>query len=481
MAPSPFLFFSHHRLLLLLLVLPHGPIILARAAEGKFDPLLPSIGISAMHMQLLNSDRVVIFDRTNFGRSNISLPDGKCRRDPNETALTEDCTAHSVEYDVASNSVRPLMILTDTWCSSGAVMYDGSLVQTGGYNGGDHVVRTYESCSINNSCDWRETNHRLTQRRWYATNQVLPDGRQIIIGGRRQFNNEFYPKTSAADRSYNLPFLVQTNDPRIENNLYPFVFLNVDGNLFIFANNRAILFDYANWAVLKNYPVIPGGDPRNYPSTGSAILLPLRNSSFGVEVLVCGGAPKGAYVAANNGNFTKAPNTCGRIQIDDPNPRWVIETMPSARVMGDMVLLPNGDVLIINGAGSGTAGWELARDPVLSPVIYRPNNLIGSRFEEQTASSVPRMYHSTVILLRDGRILVGGSNPHVYYNFTGVMYPTDLSIEGSRHHTYVRISQSCGHILFPPIHILKLGTDNNSRFISPFLCAGLMLLRSWLQ
>ncbi|KAL0438866.1 UNVERIFIED_CONTAM: Aldehyde oxidase GLOX1 [Sesamum latifolium] len=39
------------------------------------------------------------------------------------------------------------------------------------------------------------------------------------------------------------------------------------------------------------------------------------------------------------------------------------------------------------------------------------------------------MYHSTALLLRDGRILVSGSNPHAYYNFTGVLFPTDLTME----------------------------------------------------
>lgn len=78
---------------------------------------------------------------------------------------------------------------------------------------------------------------------------------------------------------------------------------------------------------------------------------------------------------------------------------------------------------------SGTAGWENGRDPVLSPVIYRPDNPVGARFELQNPSSIPRMYHSTAILLRDGRVLVGGSNPHIYYNFTGVLLPTELSLE----------------------------------------------------
>ncbi|KAI3759196.1 hypothetical protein L6452_06815 [Arctium lappa] len=410
----------HHLFLFFLLVLHAPP---CPAAGGSWSVLLPSIGISAMHMQLLPNDRVVMYDRTDFGISNISLPNGKCR--PNST----DCSAHSVEYDVGSNNIRPLMVLTNVWCSSGTLMRDGSLIQTGGWDDGYRRVRIYKSCG---TCDWQEIPNGLNQQRWYATNQLLPDGRQIIIGGRQAFNYEFYPKKSANENSPSLPFLVQTNDPNVENNLYPFVFLNPDGNLFLFANNRAILWDYSKNQVLKTYPTMPGGQPRNYPSTGSAVLLPLRlkqGIADAVQVLVCGGAPKGAFVNANNGKFDGALDTCGRIKISDQNPQWVMETMPLARVMGDMLLLPNGQVLIINGASAGVAGWELGRNPVLSPVTYRPDNQIGSRFEVQNPSTKPRVYHSTAVLLRDGRVLVGGSNPHDKYVFTNVLYPSELSLE----------------------------------------------------
>ncbi|GFZ10399.1 glyoxal oxidase-related protein [Actinidia rufa] len=223
MTPNPiFLFFLH---LSLFTLVPS-----AAAAGGQWVLLNQNIGIVAMHMQLLRNDRVVIFDRTDFGLSNISLPNGQCRNDPNDTTLQTDCSAHSVEYDVASNSIRPLTVLTDVWCSSGSVAPDGRLIQTGGFNDGDHVVRIYRPCS---DCDWDEIKSGLTQRRW--------------------------------------------------------------------------------------------------------------------------------------------------------------------------------DVLIINGASAGTAGWEVGRDPVLKPIIYQPDNLIGSRFEVQNPSDVPRMYHSTAVLLRDGRVLVGGS------------------------------------------------------------------------
>ncbi|KAI3726798.1 hypothetical protein L1987_66604 [Smallanthus sonchifolius] len=272
-----------------------------------------------------------------------------------------------VEYDVGSNTIRPLMVLTNVWCSSGTLMSDGTLVQTGGWADGYRRVTTYKSCG---TCDWKEIPNGLNQQRWYATNHLLPDGRQIIIDAKNQ--------------------------------------------------------------VVRTYPTMPGGQPRNYPSTGSAVLLPLwikQGVVEAVEVLVCGGTPKGAFANANNGRFDGALDSCGRIRISDNDPQWVMETMPLARVMGDMLLLPNGHVLIINGASAGVAGWELGRNPVLSPVTYRPDNQIGPRFEVQNPSTKPRVYDSTAVLLRDGRVLVGGSNPHDKYVFANALYPTELSLE----------------------------------------------------
>ncbi|PIA60631.1 hypothetical protein AQUCO_00300264v1 [Aquilegia coerulea] len=367
---------------------------------GEWRILHRSIGISAMHMQLLHNNQVVMFDRTDFGPSNLSLPFGRCRVDANDIALKNDCTAHSLLYDIGTNIYRPLMVQTDTFCSSGAVLPDGTFIQIGGYNDGDRTIRTLTPC-ITNDCDWIEHPEYLNERRWYATNQRLPDGRIIIVGGRRQFNYEFYPKGSGDDNTYELSFLRETNDDQ-ENNLYPFLHLLPNGNLFIFANTRAILFDYRRNQIVREFPQIPGGDPRNYPSSGSSVLLPIRFSDnpgrfIEAEVLICGGAPKGSAANALRGTFVLATPMCGRLRVTDSNPAWEMEQMPNRRVMGDMLILPTGDIIIINGARSGTAGWELGRHPVTIPLVYRPDE--------------------------------PSSNPHTNYSFTNVRYPTELSLE----------------------------------------------------
>ncbi|KAJ8764859.1 hypothetical protein K2173_010324 [Erythroxylum novogranatense] len=425
--------------------------------QGRWKLLKRSIGISAMHMQLLPNDKLIIFDRTNFGPSNISLPQGKCTSD----SLNTDCSAHSVEFDPITTSIRPLTILTDTWCSSGALLQEGTLVQTGGYGIGERVVRTFKPCA---GCDWLEDQNGLITPRWYASNQVLPDGRIIVVGGRYQFNYEFIPKFSASDLTlYKLPFLEETRySPRVPNNLYPFLHLSPDGNLFIFANDRAILFDYVNNNVVRSYPVMPGGVSRNYPSTGSSVLLPIvlnsnLNISTDAEVLICGGALPDSNEQADAGIFIPASKSCGRLVITATSPSWEMEEMPMSRVMGDMIMLPTGDVLIVNGAASGTAGWNVAREPVQNPVLYRPNaprSEEKSRFDVMSPSPVPRLYHSAAHLLTDGRVLVGGSNPNRNYNFTA-MYPTDLSLEAF-YPPYL-----ISDITRPSINLTKIGVNIN--------------------
>ncbi|XP_074328633.1 aldehyde oxidase GLOX isoform X2 [Apium graveolens] len=327
--------------------------------QGEWQFLRTSIGISAMHMQLLSNNKVVIYDRTDFGSSNLSLSDGRCRIDPNDSFLRRDCSAHSVMYDPLTNTIRPLMVQTDTWCSSGAVLPNGTLIQTGGFNDGDHAIRTIVPCEDDEGCDWVEFPRYLIHRRW------------------------------------------------------------------------SIVFSYIQNRVIRSFPPIPGDEPRNYPSSGSSVLLPMdENQPLVIEIMVCGGAPRNAYLSAIHGTFVRAITTCGRLRINDQNPTWEMETMPLGRVMGDMLILPSGDVLIINGAGSGTAGWGNARNPVLRPVLYHPNEAKDStRFWVMKPANRPRLYHSTAILLPDTKVLVGGSNPHVFYNFSGVQYPTDLSLE----------------------------------------------------
>ncbi|GAB4833874.1 hypothetical protein Ancab_032122 [Ancistrocladus abbreviatus] len=261
---------------------------------GTWELLVPNAGIASMHTAVTHFGTVVLLDRTNIGPTRKMLRKGHCRFDQNDTLSKKDCYAHSVLFDPQSNQIRPLMILTDTWCSSGQFLPDGTLLQTGGDLDGWRKIRKFVPCDPTQFCDWEELNDiELANGRWYATNQILPDGSMIIIGGRGTSSVEFYPPRSGA---VSFRFLSEMAD-RQGDNLYPYVHLlpNPNGHLFIFANNRAVLYDYGNNVILKNYPALDGG-PRNYPSAGSSVMLALEGDYSTAVIVVCGGAEYGAYI-----------------------------------------------------------------------------------------------------------------------------------------------------------------------------------------
>ncbi|KAL0309921.1 UNVERIFIED_CONTAM: Aldehyde oxidase GLOX [Sesamum radiatum] len=397
----------------------------ATAADlpGVWELLVPDAGIASMHTAVTRFNTVVLLDRTHIGPSRKLLPKNRCLVNPTNPHR-KDCTAHSVLLDLQTNNIRPLTILTDTWCSSGQFLPDGSLIQTGGDLDGFKKIRKFTPCEPGLFCDWEELQDlELYQGRWYATNQILPDGSIIIIGGKTANSVEFFPPRTEIGAA-NFPFLSEVEDNQMDN-LYPYVHLLPNGEVFIFANNKAVLYDYNTNSVTKTYPILEGG-PRNYPSAGSSVMLALTGDYSSATVVVCGGAEYGAYLQRTTDS--PAHGSCGRIEATRPDPVWEMEDMPFGRIMGDMVMLPTGDVLIINGAQAGTQGFELASEPCLYPVLYRPDQPLGLRFMTLNPGTVPRMYHSTANLLPDGRILIAGSNPHYFYKFNAE-FPTELRIE----------------------------------------------------
>ncbi|KAK6645757.1 hypothetical protein PHAVU_L001845 [Phaseolus vulgaris] len=390
---------------------------------GSWEILVSDAGVASMHTAVTRFNTVVLLDRTNIGPSRKLLPKGHCRYDRNDALLKRDCYAHSVHLDLQTNQVRPLKILTDTWCSSGQFLPDGTLLQTGGDLDGLKKIRLFSPCDATGLCDWKELDDvELAEGRWYATNQILPDGSVIIIGGRGSNTVEFFPPRKHGAVSF--PFLAETEDTQMDN-LYPYVHLLPNGHLFVFANTRSVMYDFTRHVIVKEYPQLEGG-PRNYPSAGSSAMLALQGDYSTAEIVVCGGAQYGAFLLRSTD--TPAHGSCGRISAVNENPKWEMENMPFARVMGDMVMLPNGDVLVINGAMSGTQGFESASNPCLNPVLYRPDQPVGLRFMVLNPGTVPRMYHATANLLPDGRVLLAGSNPHVLYRFDAE-YPTELRVE----------------------------------------------------
>ena len=204
----------------------------AHSALDSWRVVVEKGGVCAVHMTTAYTDKVIIYDRTNAGKTQIAMPNGTCRDNPYEQSLKHDCTAHSTEYDSLTDGIRALSIFSDPFCSSAAFLANGNLVQMGGDKEGNNTVRFIGPEPTD---DWSETMNYLFVKRWYTTAQILPTGNIILVGGAFQNSYEFYPRSTT--KPVTLPLLQKkSNENGTWNNWYPFLHLLPDGNLFIYAN-----------------------------------------------------------------------------------------------------------------------------------------------------------------------------------------------------------------------------------------------------
>lgn len=98
-----------------------------------------------------------------------------------------------------------------------------------------------------------------------------------------------------------------------------------------------------------------------------------------------------------------------------------------------MGTVPFTEVLIVNGAQTGVAGYgnvanqagqSNADHPAYTPTLYRPNQPKGKRFSSagMPTSEIARLYHSVASLLPSGEVLIAGSNPNL--DRTEASFPT---------------------------------------------------------
>jgi hypothetical protein len=188
-------------------------------------------------------------------------------------------------------------------------------------------------------------------------------------------------------------------------------------------------------------------------------MLPLTpRNGYNPTLIFCGGQSGlsdndwGTYGYPNANTWTiPASADCQRITpepTDGSAPAYVQDDdLPVGRTMGQFIALPDGTMLLLNGGAYGTAGYatqtgqaaslaempygpSLATDPIFQPLIYNPNAASGSRWSNAglSNSTVPRLYHSTAVLLPDGSVMVAGSNPNPDYN-PNTIYPTTYTAE----------------------------------------------------
>lgn len=402
-------------------------------AQGGTWKIVGNSGVTAMHMVLAAPQRLLIIDKAENNPAAL-IPGGN------------GLTGWSAEYNLDTNKFRVLPLTTNTFCSAGAFLGNGTFVSTAGgeavnfaevkAQAGFAGIRFFNPC-VDGTCAWTELKTPLSSWRWYDSMTTLPDGSAIIIGGATApcavndgaKNNPTYEiiGPSGLSQEYKIQFLSDT----LPYNLYPFIHVISNGlyqgYVFIFASTKSVIYDLKANNVVKALPDLPGAF-RSYPLTGACSFLPLTyENNYNPEILICGGQ-------AQNSITNPADNTCGRIDLGAANSTWEMDDFGGlARVMSDVVIQADAKVVFINGAGIGTSGYTkgttvLANNPVFTPVVYDMNQPKGSRWTKYAPTTIPRMYHSVATLITDGSIIIAGSNPNENFVATG-LFPTEYRVE----------------------------------------------------
>ncbi|KAI4212296.1 MAG: hypothetical protein LQ351_005009 [Letrouitia transgressa] len=433
----------------MLILLQASLILVIGVVPRAFAAGFRTIGSSGCAVQMVflppNTSTAVFLDNyhPNYGGPGVNLDSGA----PSTEAYVYDGTDDAVfgtEYNLETNSLRKLRPQSNTFCSAGAFYRDGTLVNiagaepnaAAGVGDGFDRYRTYAPGPCDGDCtqDWNEQAKTLQSRRWYPSPQTLVDGNVVVVGGSNAgglvlneagINVPTYEKIYQDNRTppapVTLPILEFSDDENQDAsksyNLYPILHLlpNKDeaNRIFTAAGTRAVVWDYDSDKEFKSLPDIPL-QPRTFPSSATSVLLPLRAPDYKATVLICGGS-------SGDKPAPKALNDCYTINPLDDDPEWErIDDLPNGpQTMSEGILLPDGTVLILNGARKGSGGGFMADEPVLEPLIYDHSKPKGERFATQPATKVPRMYHSAVVLLSTGEALVAGSNPAVGYSADG--------------------------------------------------------------
>ena len=250
---------------------------------------------------------------------------------------------------------------------------------------------------------------RMLRPRWYPTLTTLGDGRVLSVSGRGYTRElERMPEifeTGEGWKRLPSPGLIPW---------YPHLFLLENGRIFYSGGQmsgnrgaRPIVWNIAN-AGTRVVPGLPQAKIRN--QSASVLLGDARDQ----RVMIIGGG--GAEIHHHGGGDDHpfegdedlphiATDSCAIVDLSADGPRYRrAASLHEPRMHLNATLLPDRTVLATGGARVE----EHKVDASLHAEIYDPRR---RRWTLGARSRVPRLYHSTAILVPDGRVITAGSNP----------------------------------------------------------------------
>jgi hypothetical protein len=310
-------------------------------------------------------------------------------------------------FDPVSSSITDVSISyqRDIFCGGMTVLSDGRVFIGGGhiYQGAINDTQGVDNTTVFDpaSSAWAE-GPVMSQARWYPTTMHLGDNTVIICAGTINTGanattvDHYDPATNAL-----------TTLPTGANKAmatYPRMKLTTKG-LLAWTNLATTWFLNPSTAKWTKGPVL---NSRGRGVTDTSVLLP--------------GLTEIMEISGNTASGTT--NTAEILDLSASTLAWKYTTpMNYGRVWANTVLLADGTVLVVGGGASGSY-----TNPIYTPELYDP---VSATWTVMAAQAAPRMYHSTALLLPDGRVLSAGQSQGTKQT-TGEIYSPPYLFAGAR-------------------------------------------------
>lgn len=347
-------------------------------AVGAWDPPF-ALPLIAIHSAVLPTGKVLLFS-AEHGVPGIH----GWLLDPSTLALTNVPPPAPWNPDCAGHSFLP----------------DGLLLVAGGTLSYSPLTGTSRAYTFDPYAEQWGQIPDMEAGRWYPTCITLDPGGVLTLSGLSEVAGTPNPDIELWDPTARegWQLLGQRTLP-----YYPLLHLMPSGLVFM-AGPSSVTETYdpiaATWT-----PVASTNSPGRYEAC--SVLLPPTLS----RVMVLGG-----YSGA--GQPTKSAEI---IDLSEARVWRLTAHMQFARMEHNAVLLPDGTVLVIGGRSDNDA----TPTPVLTPEIFDPASEVWASVAPHTA---PRRYHSTAVLLPDGRVLSAGGD----FQPSGEIYSPPYLFRGPR-------------------------------------------------
>jgi hypothetical protein len=294
---------------------------------------------------------------------------------PDGNVLSWGLAGQPYVWNPSTKAFHEVPVGTELFCSGHSFLPDGRLLVAGGHHQDAQGLPDINLFQRSTST-W-SSGPKMAKGRWYPTVTTLANGEAVILSG-----------TDLTERMVRVPEVWSSSGLRAltgaSRNLmyYPRSFLAPNGRIFYAGDNQETAYlstaGAGSWTFVANR------------------LRPTRN--YGAAVMY----EPGKVLYAGGGRTT---NTAEIIDLNQAAPAWhYTGTMSYARRNVNATILPTGEVLVTGGTG-GTTDNDESR-AVFAAELWNPST---GTWSLMSSGSVVRGYHSTAILLPDGRVLVSGN------------------------------------------------------------------------